>query len=303
MENGSWTVGGAEESGGRYVTVRARTIETEATERQTNAKERERREKHRQEVGAFAGCGRPAVGRGRDSRRRLERRRETVEAMRSLTAVGTGGGRGRSSFNTQDQSRGERPRSAAFASLYLVPPPHSYTLENAPFLYAPPKIEGEKGKKKYQKKVRRVRWSPAKDRGGLDERTGAAPASFASVDGKPVASRFRRSVRFLASLLPFRPDVFPSGGRIPSRPFPFLCSDISPSPTEDRSPTRRWWTASTVVVYYGQRGIGRAEAKEGERKIHEETGEREEKPACVLVPSSLIEHAPFCRSAKRYGGE
>lgn len=73
-----------------------------------------------------------------------------MEAMRSLTAVGTGGGGGggdggggggsggssgggRSSFNTQDQSRGERPRSVAFASLYLVPPPHSYTLENAPF--------------------------------------------------------------------------------------------------------------------------------------------------------------------------
>jgi len=60
--------------------------------------------------------------------------------MRSLTAVGTsgggdvgggGGGGGRSSFNTQDQSRGERPRSVAFASLYLVPPPHSYML--APF--------------------------------------------------------------------------------------------------------------------------------------------------------------------------
>lgn len=82
----------AEESGGRYVTVRARTIETEATERQTNAKERKRREKHRQEeVGAFAGCGRTRrrAGEG-NSRRRLERRRETVEAMRSLTAVGDG---------------------------------------------------------------------------------------------------------------------------------------------------------------------------------------------------------------------
>lgn len=83
-----------------------------------------------------------------------------MEAMRSFTAVGTGGGGGggdgggRSSFNTQDQSRGERPRSVAFASLYLVPPPHSYTLENAPFFT---RLDIEKKKKRGRKtRVRRV---------------------------------------------------------------------------------------------------------------------------------------------------
>lgn len=63
--------------------------------------------------------------------------------------------------------------------------------------------------------------------------------------------------------------------------------------------------ASTVVVYYGQRGAGRGTRSENERKReenHEEAGEREEKAACVLVPSSLIGHATLLSVDKEIRG-
>lgn len=62
-------------SGVRYVTVRARTIETEATERmeRTEREGMERKAHAEEEVGAFAGRRKPSAG---NSRGRLERRRE-----------------------------------------------------------------------------------------------------------------------------------------------------------------------------------------------------------------------------------
>lgn len=82
--------------------------------------------------------------------------------MRSLAVVGTGGGvdggggggGGGRSFNTQDQSRGERPRSTTFASLYLVPPPHSYTLWKTRRFFTRLSKEGKK--KKIETRIRRA---------------------------------------------------------------------------------------------------------------------------------------------------
>lgn len=304
------TVGGAEESGGRYVTVRARTIETEATGNDRRTRKRGETERKAQTGGgSFRGLWetRRRAGEG-NSGRRLERRRETVEAMRSLTAVGTGGGRGgRSSFNTQDQSRGERPRSAAFASLYLVPPPHSYPLENAPFLSRACED------RRREKKISRESSPRPVESGGRSRRsrrTHRCGAGVFRVGGREACCESLPSIRPTlprSSLLSFRPDVFPSGGRIPSRPFPFLCSDISPSPTEGSIPdaSRRVGGGPRRLLLFitvNEESAERKRRKEGGKSTRKVESERR-KPACVLVPSSLIEHAPSCRSAKRYGGE
>lgn len=81
-------------------------IETEAGSYIDRKRERERK------AGGGSFCGlreKPegAAGKGEGA----------VEAIRNPTAVGAGGGGGGGSFSTQDQSRGERPRTDAFASL------------------------------------------------------------------------------------------------------------------------------------------------------------------------------------------
>lgn len=315
VENGSPTVGGAEESGGRYVTVRARTIETEATERQTNAKERERREKstdRRWELSRAVGD--PAVGRrGRGQQEAVGKEKGNGGGHEEPYGGGDGWREGPLVVQHAGSVSG-RETSLRRSRLALSSSSAALTRrtrwKTRRFFYAPAKIVGEKKEEKIERKfAASTVESGGRSRRSLDERTGAAPASFASVqDGKPVASRFRRSVRFLASPCSLSsPDVFPSGGRIPSRPFPFLRSDISPSATtEDRSPTRRWWTATggrlLLFITVNEKSAERKRRKE-RGKSTRKVEEREEKLACVLVPSSLIEHAPSCRSAKRYGRE
>lgn len=111
-----------------------------------------------------------------------------------------------------------------------------------------------------------------KNRGDLDERTVTAPASFVRVGRREACCESLPSIRPLPHLpTSFLPDVFPSGRRAVA-PFPFLCSDISSSRRID--PRRIVVAASTVVVYYDQRGSrveGRgAKTKGRERKITRE---------------------------------
>lgn len=129
------TVGGAEEW--RKIRNRAGANDRDGSDR-TDGEARKRgnggeKSTRRGGGGSFRG---PRETVGGEQQGAIGMEEGTAEAMRSLTVVGTGGGvdggggggGGGRSFNTQDQSRGERPRSTAFASLYLVPPPHSYTL-------------------------------------------------------------------------------------------------------------------------------------------------------------------------------
>lgn len=122
------------------------------------------------------------------------------------------------------------------------------------------------------------------------------PASFASVRrGSLLRVASVDPSTFPVSLLPFSLTYFRQVERFRRALFPFLRSDISSSPT-NRSPTRRGDRVDCYCLLRSTRSRPRERKRKEERgKSRGNLESERRKLACVLVPSSLIEHPSIGR--------